>query len=287
MGWLDKIGIGALFRGGRLDEAFYENLEETLWAADTGAALATEAVAWLRTTARQEKITLPEMAEARLRTYLAGKLPVADWMNRPPEAGRTRVYVMLGVNGAGKTTTCAKLAASFQKAGVILGACDTFRAAAREQLQVWADRLQVPLVGAPDGSDAAAVAFDTVASALARGLPHCVLDTAGRLHTKDQLLDQLAKLVRAVDKHQDRIERRNLLVLDATQGQAMAAQARVFAEASGVDGLILTKVDTGAKAGTVLGIGASLGLPVTWVTRGEALEDLAVFDPDAYLKAIL
>jgi fused signal recognition particle receptor len=280
-----KFGWSKLFRPSSLDDAFWEGLEERLIEGDCGAANAARILADLRERVKTEKITAVDAAREALKSILRAFFAPGGVAL---EGGKLNAWVMIGVNGVGKTTTLAKFAHYYKKDHtVLLGAADTFRAAAREQLSTWAERLAVECIGAPQGADAASVAYDTVSAALARNAHLALIDTAGRLHTRDNLLDQLGKLIRAVDKFGDRVVRRNLLVLDATQGQAVLDQARIFRDKVGVDGIVLTKVDTQARGGTLLAISEALQVPVTHLTHGEGLEDISPFGMEGYLESLI
>ncbi len=199
------------------------------------------------------------------------------------------VELILGVNGAGKTTTIAKLAYLYKRDGksVILGAADTFRAAAIEQLSLWADKLGVPIVATRQGHDPSAVAYDTIQKAKAKGIDHVLIDTAGRLHTQSNLAEELKKIVRVSSKAMEGAPHRKLLVLDGTQGNSAISQAKAFNEIVGVDGIIITKLDGTAKGGALLSISHELALPILYVGTGEKMEDLTPFDPNEYVDTIL
>ncbi|BAF70166.1 signal recognition particle-docking protein FtsY [Nitratiruptor sp. SB155-2] len=199
------------------------------------------------------------------------------------------VELILGVNGAGKTTTIAKLAYRYKREGksVILGAADTFRAAAIEQLTKWADKLDVPIVATKQGHDPSAVAYDTIQKAKSKGIDHVLIDTAGRLHTQSNLAEELKKIVRICGKAMEGAPHRKLLILDGTQGNSAIHQAKAFHEMVGVDGIIVTKLDGTAKGGALLSISHEMGLPILYVGTGEKMEDLAPFDPNEYVDTIL
>lgn len=276
-----------LFGLSRVGEDFFDQVEEALIEGDSGAAVTARVLASLREQIKKEGLKGEAACRTALRVILKSFFPPGEL---PLTPGVLCAWVFIGVNGVGKTSTIAKLAHYHQtqkNASVLLAAGDTYRAAAREQLQVWADRLKIPLVGAPSGSDAASVAYDGVESALARGCQLALIDTAGRLHTRDQLLEQLGKLVRAVDKFGPTVKRHNLMVLDATQGQAVLDQVRIFRDKVGLSGLILTKTDTQARGGTLLALADTLKVPVLFTTHGEALTDISPFDVETYLDSLL
>jgi fused signal recognition particle receptor len=267
------------------DDAFFDRLEEGLLAADVGVEVAAEVVTELRRRALAG-VRRPEELRRSLREALLRYLPPAAPLQlEPPPA----VVLVLGVNGSGKTTTAGKLAYLLGRQGkrVLLAAADTFRAAATEQLELWARRAGVPVVQHREGADPAAVVHDAADALLARHGDVLVADTAGRLHTKANLMEELKKIRRVLDRKVPGAPTECLLVLDATTGQNGLAQARQFREAVDVTGLVLTKLDTSAKGGVVLGIGRSLGLPVKLVGTGEGPEDLESFDPEAFVDALL
>jgi fused signal recognition particle receptor len=270
-----------------IDEALWEELEEVLLAVDLGAANAADFV----NRAREEVMfgTVARAAELRplLRRFLIDTLRPAvatlDLDHRPA------IVLLLGVNGAGKTTTAAKLAAALKGAGkgVLLAAADTFRAAAIEQLQRWGERIDVEVVHQAAGADPAAVVFDAVKAVTARGLDVLIVDTAGRLHTKANLMDELAKLRRVVERQVSGAPHESLMVLDAPTGQNGVAQARMFHEAVGLSGVVLTKLDGTAKGGIVVRIVRELGLPVKLVGVGEGVADLQPFTPETFVDALV
>jgi fused signal recognition particle receptor len=262
----------------------WDDVEETLIAGDVGAALAIELVD--RAQARRD----PGGPEAAIRAELAARLlPRApDWTLRPAVGGGPAVVLVVGVNGTGKTTTIGKLASRYAAEGqsVILAAADTFRAAAIEQLRIWADRAKVPVVAHAPGADPGAVVYDALDAAIARGADLVIADTAGRLHTRSNLMDELAKIRRIVDKRLPGATPEILFVLDATSGQNGLAQARAFHEAVGLTGIVLTKLDSSAKGGIVFAIEDALRVPVRFVGVGEGVSDLIPFDPDAFVAAL-
>ena len=280
---------GLLARGADDDEA-WEELEEALLAADVGVATSTELVERLRTRARAERASGPALREL-LRSELLDAVGSGDRslaLDLLEEHQRPGIVLVVGVNGTGKTTTVGKLALALAEEGKqpVLAAADTFRAAATEQLAIWADRVGAPVVRHQQGADPAAVAFDGLASARARGADVLLVDTAGRLHTKTNLMEELRKLRRVLEREGGQI-REVLLVLDATTGQNGLAQARQFTDAVGVTGVVLTKLDGTAKGGIVIAVQRDLGIPVKLVGLCEGAHDLAPFDPDAFVDALL
>jgi fused signal recognition particle receptor len=286
---LSRGMTGLLARGADDDEA-WEELEEALLAADVGVATASELVERLRTRARAERASGPALREL-LRDELREAVGSGDRslaLDLLSEHQRPGIVLVVGVNGTGKTTTVGKLALALAEEGKqpVLAAADTFRAAATEQLAIWADRVGAPIVRHQQGADPAAVAFDGLASARARGADVLLVDTAGRLHTKSNLMEELRKLRRVLEREGGQV-REVLLVLDATTGQNGLAQARQFTDAVGVTGVVLTKLDGTAKGGIVIAVQRDLGIPVKLVGLGEGLHDLAPFDPDAFVDALL
>lgn len=286
---LFRMNVAAIARGvGPVDESVLVELEEALILADAGSALAAEYVSTLRAQWREGLFSDVEGLRKGLRELVASTLkghtapvPVA-----PPWPF---VILVVGVNGAGKTTTIGKVAHFYREEGrsVLVAAGDTFRAAAIEQLGVWADRAGAEFVKHKEGADSSAVAFDAVKAAKARGTEIVLIDTAGRLHTKSNLMEEIRKVVRVIGKELPGAPQEVLLVLDATSGRNAIAQARAFTEVTGVTGLALTKLDGTAKGGAVLSIVRELGLPVRFVGVGEGVDDLRPFDPDGFAGAIL
>jgi fused signal recognition particle receptor len=279
-------GFARIFQGQELAPDTVEDLESLLLQADLGLETAEGFVERVRTQARAGRLTDSDARRAladHLREVLAGAGAALDLGARPT------VVLVVGVNGSGKTTTCGKLAWRLRQDGhsVLLGAGDTFRAAAIEQLERWGERIDVPVVSQGPGADPSAVAFDAVKAAQARGSEILIVDTAGRLHTKSNLMAELAKVKRVIGRQCVGAPHEVLLVLDATTGQNGIAQARVFHEGLGLTGLVLTKLDGTAKGGIVIRIYRELGIPIKLVATGERPEDLAPFDPDVYVDALV
>jgi fused signal recognition particle receptor len=279
-------GFARIFQGEELDAATVEELEALLLQADLGLDTAEGFVERVRDQSRRGRLTDGDARRAlaaHLREALAGAGAPLELDARPA------VVLVVGVNGSGKTTTCGKLAWRLRREGrtVLLGAGDTFRAAAIEQLERWGERIDVPVVSQGPGADPSAVAFDAVKAARARASEILIVDTAGRLHTKSNLMAELAKVKRVIGRQAPGAPHEVLLVLDATTGQNGIAQARVFHEGLGLTGLVLTKLDGTAKGGVVVRIYRELGVPIKLVATGEKPEDLAAFDPDAYVDALV
>ena len=262
----------------------WEDVEETLIGGDVGASLAIEIVE--RARARHDPAGNLAAVQAELAALLVPR--DGDWRPRPALPGQPAVVLIVGVNGTGKTTTIGKLASRFRAEGltVILAAGDTFRAAAIEQLGIWASRSGSTMIAHAPGADPGAVVYDALDAAVARGVDLVIADTAGRLHTKVNLMDELAKVRRIIDKRLPGARPDVLFVLDATTGQNGLAQARAFNEATGLTGIVLTKLDSTAKGGIVFAIEAALGIPVRFVGVGEQVGDLLPFDPDAFVAAL-
>ena len=268
---------------GRPDEATLETLEEALIEADVGPAVAMRLVEQLRESPGDESPR--EQLRRSMLEVLSANQPTPT---RRPE-GRPQVILLVGVNGSGKTTSTAKLAAMFRNSGdsVVLGAADTFRAAAVEQLKVWGERLGVPVIAHQAGGDPAAVVYDTCEAGRSRGVDIVLIDTAGRLHTKDNLMAELSKMHRSAAKVIDGAPDEVWLVLDATTGQNGLRQAEDFLKHAGLTGLILAKLDGSARGGVALSIADHLDLPIRYVGTGEAVENLAPFDAEAYVDGLL
>jgi len=270
-----------------VDDALLEELEELLIAADLGAPLAADFVNRAREEVMFGTVTRASQLRPLFRRFLLETLaPATQSLNLEQHPA---VVLLLGVNGSGKTTTAAKLAASLKASGkrVILAAADTFRAAAIEQLERWGERIEVEVIRQAAGSDPGAVVFDAVKAATARDLDVLIVDTAGRLHTKTNLMDELAKLRRVIERQLPGAPHETLMVLDAPTGQNGFAQARIFHEAIGLTGVCLTKLDGTAKGGIVVRIVRELKVPVKLIGLGERLEDLQPFEPQAFVDALV
>ena len=268
----------------KLDDDFFDNLEESLILADVGVNIATEAVNSLRNAVFSYDMKDPEQVKAELRKILLQKLSVGD--AALDTAKSPTVILVIGVNGVGKTTSIGKLAARLKGEGkkVLLCAGDTFRAAAADQLEIWANRAGVAIVRQHEGADPGAVLFDALQAAKARDVDVVLCDTAGRLHNKQNLMNELAKLRKIIDRELPEAGRETLLVLDATTGQNGLIQARSFKETAGLTGIVLTKLDGTAKGGIVIAIARELGVPVKFVGVGEGIDDLKPFDPEEFVN---
>ncbi len=267
----------------KIDDDFYEELTDILLLADVGVAATEDIIDKLKQQVREKGIKLAADAKAALKSIMIEEMSLP----RPPLKFPMVMFVV-GVNGVGKTTTIGKLALRFQEIGrsVILAAGDTFRAAADEQLAVWAERAGVPLISQGDGADPAAVVYDAVQSAKARKTDLLIVDTAGRLHNKKNLMDELSKMRRVIAREYPEAEVRCMLVLDATTGQNGLQQAKVFKEAAEIGGIILTKLDGTAKGGIAIAIRKELNVPVWYVGVGEGIDDLQSFNPEEFIEAL-
>ena len=269
----------------KIDEELFEELEELLVMGDVGVNTAGFICDRLRQRIKEKGITDPSLIMGELKAIVSDML---QGDNELRISTKPSIILVIGVNGVGKTTTIGKLASRLKGEGksVILGAADTFRAAAIEQLEVWAGRAGVPLIKHKEGADPAAVVFDTIAAAKARDCDVIICDTAGRLHNKKNLMDELGKISRVIDRELPGCDRETLLVLDAATGQNAVNQAREFQSAAGITGIVLTKLDGTPKGGVVLPIMQDLGLPVKFIGVGEQVDDLQPFDPDAFANAL-
>lgn len=272
---------------GRFDEAFYEELEDLLILSDVGYGPTLEIIEALRERIKRERPDSPEAAKTLLKTLLkekislegSGAVELRDGLN---------ILLVIGVNGVGKTTTIGKLATQFKLQGkqVLVAAGDTFRAAAVEQLKVWSERAGCGMISQKEGADSAAVVYDAIQSARARGTDVLICDTAGRLHNKKNLMNELEKITRIIGREAPDAALTTLLVLDATTGQNAKSQAKAFKEIADISGIVMTKLDGTAKGGILFGIAAELCLPVKYIGVGESREDLQAFDPETFLDAL-
>ena len=268
-----------------IDEDLYEELEEILIMADIGMDTTMDIIERLKEKIRKEKINDVEMVQPALKEVIADMMSGKDEIVE--ESGK-RVVLVIGVNGVGKTTSIGKLAAKNKQAGkkVLLAAADTFRAAAIDQLVVWSERAKVDIVKHEEGSDPAAVVFDAINASKARNVDLLICDTAGRLHNKKNLMDELGKINRIIEREYSDAKKETLLVLDATTGQNAVIQAKQFMEVCPIDGIILTKLDGTAKGGVVISIKNTLNIPVKYIGVGEGIDDLQVFDPESFVEAL-
>lgn len=280
-------GMDSIFHGfSHIDEDFYEELEEVLIMGDLGVQATEEILDDLRAKVKERHIKEPQECRQILIDSIKEQMDVGETAYEFEE--KTSVVMMVGVNGVGKTTTIGKLAGKLraQNKKVVLAAADTFRAAAGEQLKEWANRAQAELIGGQEGSDPAAVVYDAVQAAKARHADVLLCDTAGRLHNKKNLMEELRKMNRIVDREYPEAFRETLVVLDATTGQNALQQAREFKEVADITGIILTKMDGTAKGGIAVAIQAELGIPVKYIGVGETIEDLQKFDADTFVDAL-
>ena len=288
MGFFDKIKKIGIFSGfSKLDDDFYDELEESLILADMGMNTTMKAVDELRQRTKARRIKDVEGARACMKEILAEMLTVGD-LNLDLNT-RPSVVLFIGVNGVGKTTTIGKIGHDLKSQGkkVIFAAADTFRAAAAEQLTIWAQRCGVEIIKQGEGADPAAVVFDSLSAAKARGADVVLIDTAGRLHNKANLMNELNKISRVIDRECPDASRETLLVLDATTGQNGLIQAKQFKESAGITGIVLTKLDGTAKGGIAIAIAQELGVPVKFAGVGEGIDDLKPFDPVAFADALI
>jgi fused signal recognition particle receptor len=306
MGLFEKLRVGlaktreslvgniARLVGGknRIDAEMFDRLEEILLSSDVGVETTRRMIENMKRRVKEEQYESPAQLLAVLKAETVNALQVngSDAVREGPFPVRSKPHVIMvvGVNGVGKTTSIAKLAHQYIRRGrkVLIGAADTFRAAANEQLKIWADRVGSDLIQQPQGADPASVAFDTVSSALARGVDVVIIDTAGRLHTRTNLMEELKKIKRVIQKRLTGAPHEVLLVVDALTGQNALQQARLFHEAVGVTGLVLTKLDGTAKGGIVLAISSALNIPVQYVGVGEAVDDLQPFEKEIFVEAL-
>jgi fused signal recognition particle receptor len=271
---------------GTFDQEFYDALEDALVSADMGYECSTDLIARLKNEIVEKGIATPAAAYAALKAMLAADLTVAKLPAEFPP--KPWVVLVVGVNGVGKTTTIGKLAQEYSVAGkkVMLAAADTFRAGAVEQLRIWAQRTNSAIITQQEGADPASVAFDAMEAARARGMDVLILDTAGRLHNKTNLMNELEKIVRVIKRNSPGAPNEVLLVVDATTGQNALNQAKVFNEITGVTGFVITKLDGTAKGGIAVALAKNFGIPVRKIGVGEGPDDLQDFDPAAYVEAM-
>lgn len=269
----------------KIDEELFEELEELLVMGDVGVTTSQHVCEQLRKRIKSKGIKDPNLIMGELKAIVAELLSGDNQLHIDTKPS---VILVIGVNGAGKTTTIGKIASRLKAEGktVILGAADTFRAAAIEQLEVWARRAEVPIVSRPEGSDPASVVFDTIAQARSKRSDVIICDTAGRLHNKKHLMEELSKISRIIDRELPGCDKEVLLVLDATTGQNAVNQAREFQNAAGITGIVLTKLDGTAKGGVVLPIREDLGMAVKFVGVGEQVDDLQPFDAEAFAEGL-
>ncbi|MEE0946269.1 MAG: signal recognition particle-docking protein FtsY [Acutalibacteraceae bacterium] len=270
----------------KIDEELFEELEEILVLSDIGCVTAEQICSELRSRVKKDGIKDPCVIRSIMKSIIAEMI---EGDSRLKLDTKPSVILVIGVNGVGKTTSIGKIASLLKKDGkkVVLGAADTFRAAAIEQLEVWADRAEVSIVKGTEGSDPAAVVFDTIASAKAKGADVIICDTAGRLHNKKNLMDELAKINRIIDTQLDGADKEVLLVLDATTGQNAVNQAREFKNVADISGIVLTKLDGTARGGVVLAIKNELQIPVKFVGVGEGIDDFMPFDAEEFSAGII
>lgn len=280
-------GIDGIFNGfSNIDDDFYEELEEVLIMGDLGVTAAYDILEDLKAKVKEQHIKEPSQCRQLLIDSIKEQMDVGETAYQFED--QTSVVMVIGVNGVGKTTTIGKLAGKlrFQNKKVVLAAADTFRAAAKEQLKEWAKLAQADLIGGQEGSDPASVVYDAVAAAKARHADVLLCDTAGRLHNKKNLMEELKKMNRIIDREYPEAFRETLVVLDATTGQNAMQQAREFNEVADITGIILTKMDGTAKGGIAVAIQAELGIPVKYIGVGETIEDLQKFDADTFVNAL-
>ena len=297
MGFFDKIkqglsktaaSISSVFTGfSEIDDDFYDELEESLILADLGVDTTTKAMDALRERVRQNHLKTTEEARTALREVLCEMVSVGDTTLNL--STKPSVVLVIGVNGVGKTTTIGKIAHQLRDQGkkVLLCAADTFRAAAADQLEIWAGRAGVEIIRQDEGADPASVVYDAIAAAKARGTDVILCDTAGRLHNKQNLMNELGKISRIIDRELPDAAKEVLLVLDGTTGQNGLLQAKQFQEIAGVTGMALTKLDGTAKGGIVVAVADALQIPVKYVGVGEQMDDLMPFDPKAFAEALV
>lgn len=269
----------------KVDEDMLEELEEVLIASDVGVGVTSDIIEKLREAIKEKHISEPEIARTELMSILENVIGDNEGLNL---STKPSVIFVIGVNGVGKTTSIAKLAHKLKSEGktVALAAADTFRAAAIDQLEIWAQRVGVPIIKHSEGSDPAAVVFDAASYVKSHGTDVLIVDTAGRLHVKKNLMDELAKIARVLDRELPGCDRENLLVLDAVTGQNAINQAKEFTRAANITGIILTKLDGTAKGGVIISVKTELGIPVKFIGVGEQMDDLQEFDRASFIDAL-
>ena len=269
----------------KVDEDMLEELEEVLIASDVGVGVTSDIIEKLRQAIKEKHISEPEIARTELMSILEDVIGDNEGLNL---STKPSVIFVIGVNGVGKTTSIAKLAHKLKSEGktVALAAADTFRAAAIDQLEIWAQRVGVPVIKHSEGSDPAAVVFDAASYVKSHGTDVLIVDTAGRLHVKKNLMDELAKIARVLDRELSGCDRENLLVLDAVTGQNAINQAKEFTRAANITGIILTKLDGTAKGGVIISVKTELGIPVKFIGVGEQMDDLQEFDRASFIDAL-
>ena len=269
----------------KVDEDMLEELEEVLIASDVGVGVTSDIIEKLREAIKEKHISEPEIARTELMSILEDVIGDNEGLNL---STKPSVIFVIGVNGVGKTTSIAKLAHKLKSEGktVALAAADTFRAAAIDQLEIWAQRVGVPVIKHSEGSDPAAVVFDAASYVKSHGTDVLIVDTAGRLHVKKNLMDELAKIARVLDRELPGCDRENLLVLDAVTGQNAINQAKEFTRAANITGIILTKLDGTAKGGVIISVKTELGIPVKFIGVGEQMDDLQEFDRASFIDAL-
>ncbi|MBR1860977.1 MAG: signal recognition particle-docking protein FtsY [Lachnospiraceae bacterium] len=274
------------FTASEIDDDFYEELEEILIMADIGVTATESIIDDLKARVKKDHLKKTEECRDILKESIKAQMKVEETEYR--FESEKSIIMVIGVNGVGKTTTVGKLASKFKAQGkkVLIAAADTFRAAASEQLEVWADRAGVPIVGSTGGADPASVVFDAVSACKARGVDILLIDTAGRLHNKKNLMEELRKMDKIISREFPDAHRENLIVLDGTTGQNALIQAKEFSEVAPLTGIVLTKMDGTAKGGIAVAIQSELDIPVKYIGVGEHIDDLQKFDPDAFVEAI-
>ena len=285
-GWFSKVTT--LFERSAIEDTLWDELEELLISADVGMDTAAKLIEGVRSRARSEKLDSSDQVYAALKQEMAGMLQVPPPVERKPVSSSPFVVLIVGVNGVGKTLSIAKLANIYLKSGkkVIIAAADTFRAAAIEQIRILGDRIGADVVYHKSGADPGAVVFDGMEAARARGADVLLIDTAGRLHTKFNLMEEMKKIKRVISRSNPDAPHEVFLVLDATTGQNGLSQAKYFTEAVDVTGIILTKLDGTARGGIVLAICDQLKIPISYIGTGEGIDDIAQFDPQAFVEEL-